>query len=867
MKRLKTRTVIDPVHSKHPHILDFFSNSITYHITCILIHLAILIICDIKGATFSKEYDIFTNVIFFLLIIVILIQMLFNTLFEENYFFQFDFFIDLLALIQLFYEVTFISDLYSNYNVNVYIVNFGKVARLTIIARHITAVEKIFAENRAKKLIQELIKKEGIYDPNDFDEELEKLERISDQVKYKFFTRFVYLSIFLFTFLPFFSYYQYPTSSKQEIIGLRALHYVLINPQKQNENECVFITNYFKYTHKPLYISLPSNTAYNITYINNCIKVDKKHISWNLDDLISKSEVIEKYRKNEYYSVYFNNCFENDTNSDEDINAICLTEIYFDNTKAAKDLSMNNLYMTFLLAFTMIFGLLIVIYDIKVVALKNIDRMVYIATMLKKNPLLASNDLQTEFGKDHKYETEILEKALRKIGILLQTSLGEAGATIIKNVLKGSGKLDMSQPGKKVTAVFGFIKIPRFMECTECLLENIVMLVNELSSLIHTTVKGYHGSVNKNIGDSYLIVWKLDDEIDDKYIQHKKVGKMGAFKMGVGKDPKDLEETLKNTADNALACFISLIVECKVQLKQKNSFIAKYTEHPVLNSHKWTFDLMYGLHIGWAIEGAIGSIHKIDASYLSPHVNIAARLEQATHQYGVDLLFSDPLYNCLSPALQNYCRKIDCVLVKGSQQPIFLYTFDIINYERVLLPRMSCRSSNYKDNNNNGSRQGSIMTLSESIVAQMSISYKPNDKNDNSSSSTPINKDKDNNISKEYGDNNNNNSVFQSTEVSNNNNNNNHERKNSLCKRVTEEVMVKLLNLQKGIHPCFFSTFCTGYTFYSNGAWDMAKKSFNECLLYKPNDGPTKCLLRVINSRNDVAPPDWQGFRELTSKY
>ncbi len=38
----------------------------------------------------------------------------------------------------------------------------------------------------------------------------------------------------------------------------------------------------------------------------------------------------------------------------------------------------------------------------------------------------------------------------------------------------------------------------------------------------------------------------------------------------------------------------------------------------------------FGLHIGWAIEGAIGSEFKIDASYLSPNVNMASRLEAAT---------------------------------------------------------------------------------------------------------------------------------------------------------------------------------------------------------------------------------------------
>lgn len=52
-----------------------------------------------------------------------------------------------------------------------------------------------------------------------------------------------------------------------------------------------------------------------------------------------------------------------------------------------------------------------------------------------------------------------------------------------------------------------------------------------------------------------------------------------------------------------------------------------------------------GLHMGYAIEGAIGSYYKIDASYLSPNVNMAARLEGATKIYGVPLLITGSLYN------------------------------------------------------------------------------------------------------------------------------------------------------------------------------------------------------------------------------
>ena len=56
----------------------------------------------------------------------------------------------------------------------------------------------------------------------------------------------------------------------------------------------------------------------------------------------------------------------------------------------------------------------------------------------------------------------------------------------------------------------------------------------------------------------------------------------------------------------------------------------------------------FGLHTGWAIEGAIGSFFKIDASYLSPNVNMASRLESSSVQYGVPLLASGDFYEVLT---------------------------------------------------------------------------------------------------------------------------------------------------------------------------------------------------------------------------
>lgn len=55
--------------------------------------------------------------------------------------------------------------------------------------------------------------------------------------------------------------------------------------------------------------------------------------------------------------------------------------------------------------------------------------------------------------------------------------------------------------------------------------------------------------------------------------------------------------------------------------------------------------LGFGLHLGWAIEGAIGSYFKIDASYLGPNVSMSENLEGLTKFYGVPLLVSGELYD------------------------------------------------------------------------------------------------------------------------------------------------------------------------------------------------------------------------------
>lgn len=130
--------------------------------------------------------------------------------------------------------------------------------------------------------------------------------------------------------------------------------------------------------------------------------------------------------------------------------------------------------------------------------------------------------------------------------------------------------------------------------------------------------------------------------------------------------------------------FLKIIAAMKRSRK-----LIKYKNHPGLNARmkNYSVKMGFGLHVGWAIEGAIGSFYKIDASYLSPNVNVAGKLEASTKQFGVPILISGQIYECFSRETQKQCRQIDHVLFKGDNDPLRLYTIDVLEnhlaYEEV----------------------------------------------------------------------------------------------------------------------------------------------------------------------------------------
>jgi len=208
-------------------------------------------------------------------------------------------------------------------------------------------------------------------------------------------------------------------------------------------------------------------------------------------------------------------------------------------------------------------------------------------------------------------ETVILEKTIIKLGSLLAVGLGEAGANIIRSNMAGneSVMINAMVPGVPLKCIVGVVRVVDFGIATEVLQAQVNTFANRIAEIVHGVCDEFHGAPNKNNGDTFLIIWRVEQpEMNSRY------------------------------AEMALVAFV------KVQgAVHRSPLLAAYRSHPGLQfrlGKRCRVNLSMSLHAGWAIEGAVGSEFKIDASYLSPHVRMAQDIEAVIESYGVPMVVS-----------------------------------------------------------------------------------------------------------------------------------------------------------------------------------------------------------------------------------
>ena len=466
-----------------------------------------------------------------------------------------------------------------------------------------------------------------------------------------------------------------------------------------------------------------------------------------------------------------------------------------------------NIIRTVFICFVLAFSSLLFTKDANELVIGPIENMTERIKRIARNPLEAAQEDETdalsvqlamEKEKEKKkkrknegiMETEILENTIIKIGALLAVGFGEAGSEIIaSNIKRGGGDIDPMIPGKKTHCIFGFCDIRNFTDTTEVLQESVMLFVNEIAEIVHNTVYRFSGTANKNIGDAFLLVWK----IPEKLIMY----------LSKATETVECPHELSLLADMALISFLKIMAGICSDPK-----ILKYRNNVALNQRlpNYSVKMGFGLHVGWAIEGAIGSEFKVDASYLSPNVNLASRLEAATKQFGVPILLSGQLHMLLSMQTKRFLREIDCVMVKGSKVPLKLYTCDV--------------------------------TLTEIPVATKEETLEDIEKR---SAKLMRKRQRD---------------ALRNKAVA---------REVDMWRMFEEDA--QLVAMKRNSNMKFQEVFREGFTSYLKGDWKNAKRLFLFAQEAKGEfDGPSQTLLEFIDENKGDAPMDWAGFRELTEK-
>ena len=392
--------------------------------------------------------------------------------------------------------------------------------------------------------------------------------------------------------------------------------------------------------------------------------------------------------------------------------------------------------------------------------------------------------------KESNLETELLEKTISKITALLALSLGDAGTEIISKNINVTGKLNPMSSGKKICAIYAFCDVRNFTGVTEVLQEKVMVFVNDIAEIVHQIAFEYGGSANKNIGDAFLLVWKFNKKFT--YFA-KKSKELKVYNC----------EQVNQICDMALISIIKIFAEVK---KSKELEKFQNNQQLIKKFGKNCIKIGFGIHLGWSIEGAIGSNFKIDASYLSPNANMANLCEEKTKIYGGNIIMSDKFVENLSDETQKILRIVD--IDREGEEPIGYYTIDF-DIEGLFVDK---GKKEFDKNEKDITSIKKIKRFQRRIARKKNMEY---------ATSIPPKKY----FWKDF-------------------NENNPDWKDMRLNFEDED---------------FYKYYNEGFDEFQFGDWNKAKKLLTKTLELKDDDVPSLRMMKIMKSYNYKKPNDWKG--------
>jgi len=489
---------------------------------------------------------------------------------------------------------------------------------------------------------------------------------------------------------------------------------------------------------------------------------------------------------------------------------------YFDMREFTRASAMYSVLTTLFVMVLLVSATLMFSADANKLVVNPVEKMINVVEQIGANPLIAMKMADEEFkieeikkaqlAREHKQkvtmmmkrimacqcvkdpkgsepmETVVLEKTIIKLGSLLALGFGEAGANIIGHNMSGSDSAGVNAmvPGSRVNCIIGVARVRDFSTATEVLQAKIMTFVNQIAEIVHGVVNEFHGAPNKNNGDSFLIIWRLENT-------------KGAATA-----------SMQQFAEMSVSSFATILGQL-----HRSQLLATYRGHPGLQMRLGTecrVNLSFGLHLGWAIEGAVGSEFKIDASYLSPNVSIATSVERATAVYGVSLIVAQSVHEQCSHPMAKEHRLIDRVIITGSTEPMGLYSLDL-DWMSVQVSQEGPLSMVWSSHNRFKARQNiesaKTLKVGDGFVASALFREDPD-----------------------------------------------------------------ILAMRRRFTTEFFEVFNMGYQNYALGEWKVARKMLSRIpRILGMEDGPSSAILRFMElSYGFEAPKGWKGIRDVDTK-
>lgn len=843
---------------------------------------------------------------------------IFPVFLTEGYLFSFFWWLDLLAILSMFPDISWIANplgmggLSNAVSGNSNLTKAGRVVRLVRLVR-LVRIYKIATEKRKRKRQEEellqLVRVGAIsYDELESQRSLynERQSKLGLQLSESITRRVIVIVLIMLVILPLISD---QTNDAGPEYSFAVLHDMNVNPDTNSASFTAvidqFITSYTDsyYNHFLIYLYISS---YKTTPIINDVDFLETLRTSSKTDYITKTIV----DGTEY-----------------------TTHAIFNNDSILQLSAEYSIILTIFVGVMLVLGASIFTADAQRLVIAPIERMMNLVEAVAKNPLQA---FKMDPANSGEYETKLLESTVEKITSLLRVGFGEAGAGIISaNLASGDGSTSINPllPGIRIYAIVGFCDIHHYEEVLVNLRHDVLTFVNTIAEIVHDRVHTWGGQVNKNLGNAFVVIWRIGDEQTIRDQLQGQTKSRHSIDFGSSDSPdksgggngsnKNLiasrasfssralqssensftdgsespsQKSRKNQvinlqrvpgidimADKALIGYLKIIAEIN-----RSRAILRYRDEPRLTcngTQEFKVRMGFGMHAGWAIEGAVGSIQKVDATYLSPHVNMAARLETSSRQYGVPLLCSQMFYELLSLEAQNTCRKLDIVTVKGSEVPIAIYTYDALQDQEF---RIDTSANNGNNNYSSTKRRASVNSVSSNIDSAGGPGALDEDNINTTAANTPAHRDSDTQLNLQIVTPNRRPSV---QSVDNNNNGTQTgvmspataaagpSKQDAVFMTPNDEPCeafendCDLLQLRQHVSNEFLEVFAEGVTTYLDGNWPGARIRLEEAnemmLIAAPShggDGPSLTLLKYMENHNWAAPITWKGYRPLTSK-